>query len=300
MIAITSLRFHRLAMRAAMLAAPTLLMGGLASAQEPSWVKLLTPSGPGGVAPLPACEMTFDAGWKDIAKAGQIKVTLVPAGDSIKVMGQGADVGAAAALLPIQGEFVSLIDAATLTSKLSEQTQKRKDSVLLSQVDYSGGKVVSTKSLKVGGTGEEVKFSKDMQVPKAFDLIAAGLFLRSQPLKAVGESYTIAVVPQSSAKPLTATVTEKGKYNYNGKMIDAVKVEVKPTAFTPTPEEAAKAKEAEANASLKDKTKEIFKGSLSTVYAWISDDADHLPLEISVDIKPIGAVGAKLVEFKKN
>jgi hypothetical protein len=289
-----------LASSLASLAAPAILLGGFAHAQEPSWVKSLSANGPGSFSPMPACEMTFDAGWKDIAKAGQIKVSILPSGDSIKVMGQGADVGAAAAILPVEGEFVSLIDAATLLPKLSEQTQKRKDSVLLSQVDFSGGKVSSTKSLKVGGTGEEVKHAKQLMVPKAYDLISAALFLRSQPLKEVGESYTIAVVPQSSAKPLTAKVVERGKYSYNGNMIDAIKVEVAPAAFKPTAEEEAKAKADAANESLKDKTKEIFKGTLSSVYAWISDDADRLPLEISVNITPIGAVGAKLVEFKKN
>jgi hypothetical protein len=268
-------------------------------AQAPSWVSLLSKATPGSFAPLPACEMTFDAGWKDIAKAGQVKVTVVPAGDTIKVLAKGADVGAAAALLPIEGEYAGVIDAATLLPKAMEQTEKRKGSVLISAVDFSGGKVTANKTLKPA-SGEEIKVTKENVVAPAFDLVSAALFIRSQPLKEVGESYVLAIAPQSSPKPLTITVVERGKYTYNGNSVDAIKLELKQTPFKPTKEEADKEVAAAKGGSLSDKTKEAFKGHVSSLSAWISDDDKRLPLEISVDIAPIGAVGAKLVEFKQN
>ena len=268
-------------------------------AQAPSWVSLLSKATPGSFAPLPACEMTFDAGWKDIAKAGQVKVTVVPAGDTIKVLAKGADVGAAAALLPLEGEYAGVIDAATLLPKAMEHTEKRKGSVLISAVDFSGGKVTANKTLKPAN-GEEIKVIKENAVSPAFDLVSAALFIRSQPLKEVGESYVLAIAPQSSPKPLTITVVERAKYTYNGNSIDAIKLELKQTPYVLTKEETEKQAAAAKSGSLSDKTKEAFKGNVSSLTAWISDDDKRLPLEISVDIAPIGAVGAKLVEFKQN
>ncbi len=262
----------------------------LIPATHADWKEKVTATGPGSHPMLPNCEMTFNAGWKDVVNAGQVKVTLVNEGDSIKVMGKGANVGAANALLPVEGEFLSLIDASNLLPKAMEQTEKRSGDVMLVEVQF-GDQVTTSKTLNAGG--EELKFNAQYPVPNSFDLVSAGLFLRSQPLNEVGESYTVPMVVQSSPKLVTVKVVEKGTYDFNGESLEAAKVEVTFEGI----QDKALLETAKKN---EDATKKKFSGSMTSVFGWISLDDRRLPLEVGVEIQPIGMVSAKLTQYTES
>lgn len=272
-------------------------------AKKPS--RTLFAGGPGSFPHLESCEMTFNAGWKDVVNAGQIKVNVVASGDSIRVLAHGGNVGAARAILPVEGEFLTVVNPATLEPRAMEQTEKRQGKVLLSSVQFGEGKVSVSKSLNPGEGEETLEYAAEYVTKRAFDLVSAALFLRSQPLDKVGETYSLVIVPQSSPQPFTVTVVGKEKYEYNGEMIDAIKLSVTPdeelTWSTAKPENGAEkpaAAEPTESEKREDEMKEKFKGALGAINGWVSDDERRLPLEASVEVKPIGAVSVKLVEFK--
>ncbi len=274
-----------------------------ALAAEEAEKKTVFTGGVGSFPNLGSCEMTFNAGWKDVVNAGQIQVKVVTDDQAIKVLATGANVGAANALLPVEGEFLSLIDPNTLQPKAMEQTEKRQGKVLLSAVQFGDGVVSVKKSLNPGGDEEALGYEAEFKTARAFDLVSGALFIRSLPLTEVGEEYTIAIVPQSTPQPFTVKVVGKEPYEYQGEEISAIKLTITPAKADIFTDKSAE-KEDEDKEKSPEKTKESaikeqFKGALGAVTAWISDDDRRLPLEASVEVKPIGAVSVKLVEFNQ-
>ncbi len=261
-------------------------------------------AGPAGSFPsLGSCKMAFEVSWKDKLEAGQIQVELIHSSETTQVLATGNTTGTTHALLPVKGEFSSLIDSATLTTRAMEQTETRRERILISSVEIDDGTVQIKKKLKLGTADAEIKLSPEYktEIP-VFDIISAALFIRSQPLIEPGESYTLVVIPKSTPGPFTVTVIGREQREYQDKMTNCIKLEVSPSRarWRTTGSESVEVKEAQSETvTLTQDIKKRFQGSIGKCTVWISDDEYRLPLEATVEIAPIGEVAIELVQFEK-
>jgi len=254
---------------------------------------------------LESCEVGYKISWNDILDAGEFRININRTEEAIEILATGATAGAAQALLPIEGEFGSLIDSTSLQTKAMEQTEKRKDKWQKSSVEIDGSNIRISKSLKMGNADAEIKLSPLYRtVHPVFDLISAGLFIRSQALSDPGETYTLLVVPKTTPGPFTVTVIGKEMREYQGDKIRSIKLEIKPDRAKWRLSEPGKGTEEsmEKKSEIVTLTQFIqkrFHGRLGKCTVWISDDELRLPFDATIELAPFGEISIELVDYKK-
>jgi hypothetical protein len=118
---------------------------------------------------------------------------------------------------------------------------------------------------------------KTLKFPHMFDLHTALLFVRSQRLEN-GRSFSFVVYSITSPSLETVTVTGREKISVKAGRYNAIRLDLKQWDITKT-------FEIESDRNFKRAT------------AWLSDDADRLPLKIEAEIF-VGSVWAELERVK--
>ncbi len=247
-------------------------------AEEPEWKSKVSEIKAGDFPMLPSCEITFNMGWKDVVNAAQMKLTFV-AGDQIKTNAKSGSIGSARSLFAYDSEFVSLVDGSSLTPIAVEQSETDPFATDTYEVAFTDGMIKNQwNTIPKDTSKEKEERSRTYELPNAFDIISAALYIRSQKL-ADGESHSVIVFPYRDPYLVTVTVGGRGKKTFEGAEIDALRLDVK-------------ASKIEKDGSLDPLTDKVKSASF-----WLSDDDRRLPLGLNIEIIA-GTAEVALAEFK--
>ncbi len=254
-----------------------LLAATLASADATDWRKSLAPGGPGSYPMIAPVQLDYSFSWNGALAAGQITWQF---GDKAAKPGKlpcsakGRSLGAVAALYPFSLDAHAVLHATTLRPFYFHSEESNRTTISTLQVDYTKRGASSRKVVRPKATGKEHVDTHSFVFAPLYDMFAAMLFVRSQPLRD-GDSVTFVAHPFES--PHLCRVSVLGREKFNGN--DAIKLDI--TLREITPEFTLLP------------TRKIKAATL-----WLSDDADRVALELRAKIV-IGDIRMTLVNMHK-
>ncbi len=243
----------------------------------PAWKSELSAPTPGSHPKITPCTLDFTLSWKGMLKAGSLRIDFAPAGEkkpgSFVTKTTASSQGAAAALYPMNLNYWSETDPASLRPKFFFATEVDGQEQVVTTNRYSAG-AVSVKEVSMDLRSKAVKTEAyPFPFGPAHDMFSAILFLRSQKLDP-GDTYTLLLLPFKS--PYLLNVKVEAKEKHMGR--DAIrlsfsmrKIDRKTHALGP------------------------YKKLNKPVILWMSDDTDRIPLELRAAVY-IGDVRAVLTK----
>ena len=236
------------------------------------WRDQLSPSDPGSFPPLRPVKLEYEGGWGAVT-GGEVKANFSRNGaGECELQGVARTTGIVRALWRLDATH----DAVGAVGTLRPETVKQ-------QEVYRGKTITTELSFDDGGV-DQVRNSTDEQkpgrkkrfdFPGLYDLQTALLYVRSQKL-APGDVYRLVVYPATAPYLATVTVLGRERITVKAGTFPAIKLDLK------------------LEKVMKDMTLAPH-GKFKRATAWLSEDADRLPLRLNAQI----FVGSVWVELEK-
>jgi hypothetical protein len=243
-----------------------LIFAHVASAAD--WEETVTAGPPGPFRPPRPFTGTFEFGWGDFT-AASAEVRFGRSDGHLLLEGSGKTSGMARSLWPFEVTYKSIVDSTTLRPIEVQQLENVRSKQISTHLVFAPDRVSRTRSDR----GEAGK-TRTFDFPSLFDMHSALLYVRSQPLQEKSV-HRIVVYPSTSAYLATITVLGREKLTVKAGTYDAIKLDLQLNKI-------GKKNELQPH-------KKFRRGT-----AWLSDDADRIPLRIEAQI----FVGAVFVELQ--
>lgn len=215
---------------------------------------------------------TYVCGWSGLTAATAEVHISRPADDRFQLEGTGRTVGFVRALWRLDANYRSLADANLLRPIESTQIETYRGKKITTHLAFSGSGVKRLRTdIQTNPPGSAKP--KQFDFPNLFDLYAAMLYLRSQPLRN-GDVYRIVVYPATSAYLATVTVSGREKTSVRTGSYNAIKFDLQLKRI-------GKNMELQPHRKFRHAT------------VWVSDDADRILLRAEAQIF-VGSVFAEL------
>ena len=237
-----------------------------------AWQSTLTHDPAGSFAPLRGCHASYTFSWSGIvAASGEVRYSRDASGQ-YQAEAQGRTQGLARAIWKYDMTHHATTDGSSLRPLEMKQIEDDRGKKITTTATFTREGASSLKNDSKRDPRKPPK-TKRLGLPDLYDLSAALLYLRSQPL-ADGNVYRIAVFPATSAYLTTVTVIGREKMRVHAGSFNAIKVDVQLN-------HVAKNLELEAHRKFKRAT------------VWLSDDQDRVPIRIDAAVF-VGTVTAEL------
>ncbi len=226
-------------------------------------------------APRPL-NATYNFGWNGFG-AATAQVDFTKSGPRFDLTGNGHTVGLARVLWKFDVDYHATANAETLRPIAIRQNETVRSKNILTELAFDANGV-TRKRVEKPGKGKATK-PRRFDYPNLFDLQAAMLYLRSQPLKE-SDVHRLVVYPATSAYLATITVVARESVSVPAGKFNAIKLDLQLSKIS------------------QDRKLEPHR-KFRRASAWISDDADRMILRIEAQIF-VGTVYAELqgVRFK--
>jgi len=246
-----------------------LVSAGIARAD---WRADLSPPGPGPFPPLREVKLDYECGWTGI-KAGEVVAQFSqPTPEECVLTGSAATTGLVRLMWRMDATHVArgnLLALKPLTVRQAEFYHYQTIRTYLNYDDYG------VERLRASTADTHPAKRKRYDFPGLHDLQTALLYVRSQKLD-TGDVYHLVVYPGTAAYLATVTVEGRDKIKVKAGAYPAIRIDLKLEKIMP------------------DMTL-VPHGKFKRATAWISDDADRLPLRMNAQI----FVGSVWVELAK-
>ena len=255
---------------------PRLIVFGLGlstlHAHAASWEAGLTNDPPGNFPELRPLRASYVFGWSGITAATADVHFTKPAEDRFEVEGTGRTIGFVRALWRFDVNHRALADANTLRPVEVNQVEAYRGKKVTTHLTFSSSGVQRLRSDNQNNPASTAK-PKEFSFPNLFDLHAAMLYLRSQPLHD-HSVYRVVVYPATSAYLATVSVLGHEKISVRAGSYNAIKCDLRLNRV---------GKNLELQPHKKFRRATI----------WVSDDADRVLLRTEAQIF-VGSVFAEL------
>ena len=236
-----------------------------------TWQSTLTKEPPGSFPELRPVRATYRFGWAGFTAAtGEMHFTK-PSENRFQLDGTGRTIGLVRALWKLDVDYHSVADAQTLRPIEARQTENYRSKKIATHLAFTNNGVTRTRI--ESHTGSAGTKTRQFRFPNLFDMHAAMLYLRSQPLRN-GDVHRVVVYPANSAYLATATVIGREKISVSTGDYEAIKIDLQLKRI-------GKHLELEAHRKFRRAT------------IWVSDDADRILLRVEAQIF-VGTVWAEL------
>jgi hypothetical protein len=248
------------------------LMILLAGSARADWRGELSSPEPGGFPALRPMKLEYQCGWAGLT-AGRVEARFShPSADTCELDATAATTGLVRALWRLDATHEARGNLLTLRPLTVRQQEIYRAQTVRTELDFDENGVAR---LRVAANDKNPARKKRYEFPDLYDLQTALLYVRSQKL-GNGEVYRMVVYPGSA--PYLATVTVLGREGIKVKAggYPAIKLDLRLQKVT------------------KDMTLAPH-GKFKRGTAWLSDDADRLPLRMNAQM----FVGSVWVELAK-
>lgn len=248
---------------------------GLAStAVAANWQSTLTKDPPGNFPELRPLRANYSFGWAGFTAAtGEVHFIKLPE-NRFQLEGTGRTIGLVRALWKFDVNYRALADAETLRPIEMKQTEMVRSKKTVTRLTFTGAGVIRART---EGQKAEVTKTAEFSFPNLFDLHAAMLYLRSQPLKERSVQRVV-VYPATSAYLATVMVLGREKISVRAGTYNAIKLDLQ-------------LKKIGKNLELEPHRK------FRRASAWVSDDANRILLRAEAQIF-VGTVFAELQSIR--
>lgn len=242
-----------------------------------NWRSELSPPAPGNFPPPPSLTASYDLGWLAFTGAHADITFSRPQKSTLELKAHGGTIGLVRRLWKLDADYVARANAKTLLPIDLKQTERYSGYTIRTTLKFTNREVWQLRS---STRDQKPAKWKHVKFPDLRGLFSALLYIRSQPL-AKGQTWSLVVYPQSTAYLAQVKILGKEKIQLAGKTYPAFKMDLKLKKIT-------KKFELEPHKKFKSAT------------AWISDDANRIPLKIEADVF-VGSVWAELrkVQWKQ-
>ena len=246
-----------------------LLVAGTARAD---WRAELSPPEPGGFPPLRPVKLEYQCGWGALM-AGRVEAEFSrPGADTCELEATADTTGLARALWRLDATHEARGNLLTLKPLTVRQQEVYRAQTVRTELDFDGKGVAR---LRESTTDKNPARRKRYDFPNLYDLQTALLYVRSQKLT-TGAVYRIVVYPATAPYLATVTVLGREEIKVKAGSYPAIKLDLRLQKVT---EDMTLAPH----------------GKFKRGTAWLSDDADRLPLRMNAQI----FVGSVWVELAK-
>jgi len=248
-----------------------LLLAG-AGALRADWQDELSPIEPGGFPPLRPVTLEYQCGWAALT-AGRVETQFSrTADDTCLLDATAATTGLVRALWRIDATHEAKGDLTSLMPLAVHQTEVYRAQTINTHLDFDGEGV---ERLRQSTSDKNPARRKRFKFDNLRDLQTAILYVRSQKLES-GATYRMVVYPGTAAYLATVTVLGRERIKVEAGSYPAIKLDLQLEKVT------------------KD-MKLTAQGKFKHGTAWLSDDADRLPLKMDAQL----FVGSVWVELAK-
>ena len=249
----------------------TILIAFGSSSLAANWQATLSKDPPGTFTELRPLHASYRFGWSGLTAAtGEVHFSKASA-DKFQFDGTGRTIGFVRALWRFDVNHRAIASAQTLHPVETQQTENYRAKKIITHLTFANGGV--TRSRTEGEGSAAGTKTRQFSLPNLFDLHAAALYLRSQPLKD-GSVYRLVVYPATNAYLATITVAGREKMSVRAGTYTAIKLDLQLKRIN-------KQFELEPHRKFRRAT------------IWVSDDADRLLLRIEAQVF-VGTVFAEL------
>lgn len=238
-----------------------------AAAAAADWEQSVTAGPPGPFIEPRPLTANYEFGWGEFAAAAA-EVRFTKSGDRFLLDASAQTTGAVRPLWSFDVNYKAVADAATLRPLHMQQTETVRSKRLSTELVFDPAGVSRTRTERSGKAK-----TKRFEMANLFDLHSALLYIRSQPLPDKNVQR-IVVYPSTSAYLVTATVVGREKLSVKAGSYNAIKFDLQLNKI-------GKKNQLQPHRKFRRGT------------AWISDDADRIPLRIEAEIF-VGTVFAEL------
>jgi hypothetical protein len=259
-----------------LVAIAVLLCGARMALAAPSWETTLTKDPPGNFPELRPVRTTYHFGWSGFtAGTGDIRFSKV-ADKRFQLEATGGTTGLVRALWKLDATYRGIANAETLRPIESKQVEAYRHKKIVTELKFTDSGV---SRIRNEGSPTESPKPRPFNFPGLFDLHAAMLYLRSQPLSD-HSIYRLVIYPATSAYVATVTVLGHERITVHAGSYNAIKFDLQLKRI-------GKKFELEPHRKFRRAT------------VWISDDENRIPLRIEAQIF-VGTVFAELqtVQFE--
>ena len=235
------------------------------------WQQQLSPATPGDFPPPRAMTATYRGGWSGVTAAHVEVVYSRPSAGVVQLDAKGSTSGMARALWRVDATHSARADAETLRPLSMWQFETYRAQTIRTNLDFDQTGVTKLRETKPDD--KTPPRAKRFDYPNLFDMNTAVLFLRSQKLQP-GQTFNLLVYPASSPYLATLRVLGREKIKVRAGLFPTVKIDLKLQKIN------------------KDFVAEPYT-RLRRATAWISDDADRIPVKIAAEIF-VGSVWVEL------
>jgi hypothetical protein len=237
------------------------------------WQQQLSLPAPGGFPPPRAMNASYRGGWSGLT-AAQIEVVYSrPDADAVQLSAKASTSGMARTLWRVDATQTARADVKTLRPSKMRQVENYHAQVIRTNLDFDETGVTKFRESKP--EDKTPPRLKHFDYPNLFDLNTALLFIRSQKLQ-TGQTLSIVVYPATSPYLATVRVLGREKTKVRAGVFPAIKLDLKLQKIN------------------KDFVAEPYT-KFRRATAWISDDADRIPVKIAAEI----FVGSVWVELER-
>ena len=248
-----------------------ILLASCAASFAADWQATLSKEPAGNFPELRPLRASYRFGWSGLTAAtGEIHFTK-PSNDRFQLEGTGRTTGFVRALWKLDVTQRAVANSQTLAPIETQQSESYRSKKIVTHLTFTNNGVTRARTEGEGAAAK--KTTRDFTLPNLFDLHAAALYLRSQPLKK-GSVYRLAIYPATNAYLATVTVTGREKIYVRAGAYNAIKLDLR-------------LKRIGKHLELEPHKK--FRGAT----IWVSDDAERLILRIDAQVF-VGTVFAEL------
>ena len=247
-----------------------LLLSCCSSVLAADWQTTVTKEPPGKFQELRPFRAVYNFGWSGFTAGTGEAHFAKPSEQRFELQGTGRTIGLVRALWRFDVNLRAVADARTLRPIETNQVETARGKKIATHLAFTSNDVTRSRT---EGAGAGTTKSKQFSFPNLFDLHAAMLYLRSQPLRD-RNTHRLVVYPATNAYLATITVVGREKISVRAGTYNAIKLDLQLN-------KVGKGLELEPH-------KKFRRASV-----WVSDDADRLILRIEAQIF-VGSVFAEL------
>lgn len=247
-----------------------LICSATSRAEPAAWQSSVTGDSPGNFPELRPLRAHYDFGWSGITAATANVHFTKTAGNRFQIDGTGRTIGLARVLWKLDVIYRATATADTLRPVEVRQIEAYRRKTMTTHLNFTDNTVTRK---RIESTAAVPAKPRQFTFPNLFDLHAAMLYLRSQPL--TNQSiYRLVVYPTSAAYLATLTVKGREKIAVDAGSYDAIKIDLQLKKI-------GKKLELEPHRKFRRAT------------IWVSDDSDRILLRIEAQVF-VGTVFAEL------
>ena len=247
-----------------------LLLSCCSSVLAADWQTTVTKEPPGKFQELRPFRAVYNFGWSGFTAGTGEAHFAKPSEQRFELQGTGRTIGLVRALWRFDVNLRAVADARTLRPIETNQVETARGKKIATHLAFTSNDVTRSRT---EGAGAGTTKSKQFSFPNLFDLHAAMLYLRSQPLRD-RNTHRLVVYPATNAYLATITVVGREKISVRAGTYNAIKLDLQLN-------KVGKNLELEPHRKFRRAT------------VWVSDDADRIILRVDAQIY-VGSVFAEL------